>query len=100
MMNLPKNPTNDQLRMIVQAAVRADLEDDAIVTKVELGQGRLYCSYTTQGRAFEADYEDGAWIKGAVGATETVDMSSELAEELHFSLGEACGDCSLDFEEE
>jgi hypothetical protein len=87
-MKLPDNPTPEQIKTIVQAAIRNDLEDDAIVSSVEVTGGTVKALYTTEGRNFEAVYESGTWTKGPVDAKETADFSTELGEAMYTLFGE------------
>jgi phage gp29-like protein len=83
-MNLPKNPTPDQLKTIVQAILRDQLEDDAVVTKLEIPGDKTWTAYyTTQKRSFVCTYKDGYFEKGPVNASESVDFteSPTFAEE-------------------
>jgi len=87
-MNLPENPTPAQIKTIVQAAIRNDLEDDAIVSTVEVDGASVKAFYTTDGRNFEAVYEAGNWTKGPVDASEVADFSTELGETMYALFGE------------
>jgi hypothetical protein len=83
-MNLPESPTPEQLKTIVQAILRDQLEDDAVVTKLEIpGDGTWTAYYTTQKRSFVCTYQDGYFEKGPVDATDSVDFteSTDFAEE-------------------
>lgn len=78
-MNLPKNPTPEQLKTIVQAILRDQLEDDAVVTKLEIpGDGTWTAYYTTQKRSFVCTYENGFFEKGPVDATDSVDFTEPI----------------------
>lgn len=83
-MNLPKSPTPEQLKTIVQAILRDQLEDDAVVTNLEIpGDGTWTAYYTTKKRSFVCTYQDGFFEKGPIDATDSVDFSesTDFAEE-------------------
>lgn len=78
-MNLPKNPTPEQLKTIVQAILRDQLEDDAVVTKLEVPGDKTWTAYyNTQKRSFVCTYKDGYFEKGPVNATDSVDFTESV----------------------
>lgn len=87
-MKLPANPTPEQIKTIVQAAIRNDLEEDAIVSSVEVDGQSVRAIYKTNGRDFEAVYAAGNWTKGPVGAKETADFSTAIGEKMYGLFGE------------
>jgi phage gp29-like protein len=81
-MNLPKSPTPEQLKTIVQAILRDQLEDDAVVTKLEIPGDKTWTAYyTTQKRSFVCTYQDGYFEKGPVNATDSVDFTESTESE-------------------